>query len=99
MRWARNPRLVWLGVVLTMHQPRLAIHEAYSRSLRESYGDLVLENVVPYNVAFKECVVARQPLAYWKPKGAPAKAVDAVAGEILARVDKLRATDRERGAA
>ena len=99
VRWARNPRLVWLGVVLTMHQPRLAIHEAYSRSLRESYGDLVLENVVPYNVAFKECVVARQPLAYWKPKGAPAKAVDAVAGEILARVDKLRATDRERGAA
>lgn len=99
VRWARNPRLVWLGVVLTMLQPRLAIHEAYSRSLRDSYGDLVLENPVPYNVAFKECVVARQPLAFWKPKGAPAKAIDAVAGEILARVDKLRTADQGRGAA
>jgi chromosome partitioning protein len=99
VRWARNPRLVWLGVVLTMHQPRLAIHEAYTRSLRDSYGDLVLENAVPFNVAFKECVVARQPLAFWKPKGAPAKSIDAVAGEILARVDKLRASDQGRGAA
>jgi chromosome partitioning protein len=99
VRWARNPRLVWLGVVLTMLQPRIAIHEAYTRSLRESYGDLVLENPVPYNVAFKECVVARQPLAFWKPKGVPAKAIDAVAGEILARVDKLRGADQGRGAA
>jgi chromosome partitioning protein len=99
VRWARNPRLVWLGVVLTMHQPRLAIHEAFQRSLRAAYGDLVLDNPVPYNVAFKECVVARQPLAYWKPKGAPAKAVDAVAGEILARVAKLRAVDGQKGVA
>jgi chromosome partitioning protein len=99
VRWARNPRLVWLGVVLTMLQPRLAIHEAYTRSLRESYGDLVLENSVPYNVAFKECVVARQPLASWKPKSMPARSIDAIAGEILTRVAKLRAAEEGRGAA
>ena len=91
VRWSRNPRLVWLGVALTMYQPRLAIHEAFARSVRETYGNLVLENAVPYNVAFKECVVARKPLATWKPKTAAAKAVDAVAGEILERVAKLRA--------
>ena len=91
VRWSRNPRLVWLGVVLTMYQPRLAIHEAFARSLRETYGNLVLENAVPYNVAFKECVVVRKPLASWKPKTAAAKSVDAVAGEILERVAKLRA--------
>ena len=90
VRWSRNPRLVWLGVALTMFQPRLSIHEAFSRSMREAYGDLVLENPVPYNVAFKECVVARQPLSHWKPKSAASKAVDAVAGEILDRVAKLR---------
>jgi chromosome partitioning protein len=90
VRWAKNPCLVWLGVALTMFQPRLAIHEAFAKTLRESYGDLVLSNAVPYNVAFKECVVARKPLAYWKPKGTPAKAIDAVAGEILERVAKIR---------
>lgn len=95
VRWGRNPRLVWLGVVLTMFQPRLAIHDAFSKSMRDAYGDLVLENPVPFNVAFKECILARQPLAYWKPKGTPAKAIDAVAGEILKRVEKVRGTGRE----
>jgi chromosome partitioning protein len=60
---------------------------------------MVFENVVPFNVAFKECVVARQPLAIWKPKTVAAKAIDAVAAEILARIDKLRASDQGRGAA
>jgi hypothetical protein len=45
---------------------------------------------VPYNVAFKECVVARKPLAYWKPKTAAAKAIDSIAGDILGRVAWLR---------
>jgi chromosome partitioning protein len=84
VRWARNPRLVWIGVVLTMVQ-KLAIHEAFAASLRETYGSLVFDSPVPFNVAFKECILARQPLAYWKPKGAPARAIDALAGEILAR--------------
>lgn len=95
VRWSRNPRLVWLGVVLTMFQPRLAIHDMFARSMREAYGELVLSSPVPFNVAFKECILARKPLAFWKPKGAPAKAVDGVAGEILARVEKLRNAGRE----
>jgi chromosome partitioning protein len=95
VRWSQNPRLVWLGVALTMYQPRLAIHEAFARSLRETYGNLVLDNAVPFNVAFKECVVARKPLAFWKPKTAAAKAVDAIAGEILDRVAKLRGEKQE----
>jgi chromosome partitioning protein len=90
VRWSRNPRLVWLGCVLTMWQPRLAIHEAFGKTLREAYGDLVLENPVPYNVAFKECVVARKPLSIWKPKIAAAKSIDAIAGEILDRVAAVR---------
>ena len=95
VRWAKNPRLVWLGIVLTMHQPKLAIHAAYSKSMREAYGNLMFDSAVPYNVQFKECVMARKPLAYWKPKGAPAKAIDAVAGEILERVGKVRVTGLE----
>jgi chromosome partitioning protein len=89
VRWSRNPRLVWLGVALTMWQ-KIAIHEAFAKSLRDAYGDLVLENPVPFNVAFKECVVARKPLSHWKPKTAAAKAVDAIAGEIIDRVSAVR---------
>jgi cellulose biosynthesis protein BcsQ len=58
--------------------------------LRETYGDLVLTGAVPYNVAFKECVVARKPLSYWKPRSAASKAIDVITGEILGRVGLLR---------
>jgi chromosome partitioning protein len=94
VRWSKNPRLVWVGVVLTMVQ-KIAIHTAFTGSMRDAYGDLILENAIPHNTAFKECAVARQPLAQWKPKGAPAKAVDAVAGEILTRVSRIRGTVTE----
>ena len=95
VRWSRNPRLVWLGVALTMFQPRLAIHATYRDVLRDAYGSLLMENAVPFNVAFKEVVLARKPLSHWKPKGAPARAIDAVAGEILDRVAMLRGSRKE----
>jgi chromosome partitioning protein len=90
VRWGKNPHLVWLGVVLTMYQPRLAVHEAFAKSLRSAYGNLILDAVIPYAAPFKECAVVRQPLANWKPKTAAAKAVDGVASEILDRISKLR---------
>ncbi len=90
VRWARNPQLVWVGVVLTMFQPKLAIHDAYSKAMREAYGDLVFDQPVPYNVAFKECVMARKPLAQYKPKGAPAKAIDVLAEELIVRISRLK---------
>lgn len=99
VRWAKNPRLTWIGVALTMFQPKLAIHATFARALRETYGELVLSNAVPYNVAFKECVLARKPLSHWKPRTAAAKAIDAVAGEVLARVAMVRGQAGEGAAA
>ena len=90
VRHQANPRLVWLGVVLTMLQPKLAIHAAYAKAMREAYGELVFDQAVPYNVAFKECIMARKPLGLWKPRGMPAKAIDSLADEILARVARVR---------
>ena len=90
VRWAKNPRLAWIGVILTMYQPKLAIHAAYSKSMREAYGGLMFENAVPFNVQFKEVAMVRKPLSIYKPKGAPAKAIDALAGEILGRVALIR---------
>ncbi|WP_435022560.1 ParA family protein (plasmid) [Tundrisphaera sp. TA3] len=90
VRWAKNPRLVWAGVVLTMFQPKLSIHATYAEKMREAYGELLFESAIPFNVAFKEVALARKPLSHWKPKGAPAKAVDAVAKDILDRVAKIR---------
>jgi chromosome partitioning protein len=91
----RNPRLKWIGLVVTMYQPRLSLHAAYLDGLREAYGDLLFTTCVPYAAAFKECVVAGQPLPLWKPRTAGAKAIAALTDEVLARLNVNHQTKKE----
>jgi chromosome partitioning protein len=99
VRWGKNPRLAWIGVVVTMWRPRVAVQEAYAGVLRETYGDLVMESPVPFAPIFEEMAMAGQPLSHWKPKSAGAKAIDALAGEILGRVAAVRGGAGEASAA
>ena len=68
-----------------MYNQSLAIHRAYSEQLAPLYGDKVFETVVPLAKDFKEAVSSRLPISHYKPKGAPAKAMAALAEELLAR--------------
>jgi chromosome partitioning protein len=80
-----NPRLRLLGYLVTMFDKRLGIQQTYDRLLRQMYGDQVFQETVPLSKDFKEAVAARQPVNYYKPRGAAAKAMKAVAGELLDR--------------
>jgi chromosome partitioning protein len=80
-----NRGLRLLGYLITMFNSRLAIHKAYEAMLRQMYGDLVLSAMVPLGTDFKEAIAQRKPIAAYKPRGASAKAVKAVADELLAR--------------
>ena len=68
-----------------MYNQSLAIHRAYAEQLRTMYGDQVFATMVPLAKDFKEAVSARLPISHYKPKGAPAKAMTALADELLAR--------------
>lgn len=81
-----NPRLRLLGFLLTMFNPRLAIHKAYETMLREMYGTDVLTTAIPIGTDFKEAIAQRKPIVFHKPKGASAKAIKALADELFARV-------------
>lgn len=85
-----NPRLNLLGFLLTMHNARLAIHKLYETLLREQYGAAVFETRVPYAADFKEAIAQRKPIAQYKPRGASAKAIKALAAEVLARLADAR---------
>jgi chromosome partitioning protein len=80
-----NPRLALLGYLITMYNQSLAIHRAYAEQLRTMYGDQVFATMVPLAKDFKEAVSARLPISHYRPKGAPAKAMTALADELLAR--------------
>ena len=92
-----NPRLHLLGFLLTMHNARLAVHRLYENLLREQYGPAVFETRVPYAADFKEAIAQRKPIAQYKPKGASAKAIKALADEVLDRLADARCIEHETG--
>lgn len=85
-----NPRLRLLGYLITMYAARKSIHKLYEENLRAEYGPLVFEARVPHAAEFPEAIAHRQPVATYKPKGAAAKAIRAVADELLARIADAR---------
>jgi chromosome partitioning protein len=90
-----NPQLRLAGYLVTMFNKSLGIHTAYSHQLKTLYGDQVFEQTVPLAKDYKEAVAARQPVAYYKPKSAAAKAIKAVADELLVRADAAAARPAE----
>jgi chromosome partitioning protein len=81
-----NPGLRLAGYLLTMFNPRLGIHKAYEAMLRDLYGPAVFATTIPIGTDFKEAIAQRKPIAQYKPKGASAKAIKALADELTARV-------------
>lgn len=75
-----------LGYLLTMVQPRRALHQVYESNLREAYDSLVFAARMPEAAEFPEAIAQRKTIVQYKPKGAAAKAVKAIAEELLARV-------------
>jgi chromosome partitioning protein len=86
VRALTNPDLRLAGIVVSMYQARRTIHQAYVARLREAFGAEVFQAMIPAAVDFVEAVTALKPVGFWKPKGASARAVRAVAEELLARL-------------
>ena len=81
-----NPSLRLLGYLITMVQARRSIHQLYEDRLRTAYGSEVFTARVPEAAEYVEAVARRLPIAMHKPKGAPAKAIKALAEELLERI-------------
>src|SRR4051812_31656651 len=82
-----NPSLSLLGYLITMVAPRRTIHQLYEERLRAAYGDDVFAARVPEAADYVEAVARHLPIAQHKPRSAAAKAIRAVADELLARVE------------
>ena len=87
--WSRpgpNPGAALLGFVITMVQRPAGRPPALRGALlRELYGDGGLRDPDPATrPTIKEAIAQRKPIAQYKPKGASAKAIKALADELLA---------------
>jgi chromosome partitioning protein len=81
-----NPGLRLLGYLITMLSPRRAVHQAYVARLRGLYGSAVFDTAVPESVDFVEAIAQRKPVAQYKPRGAAAKVIKALAAELAGRL-------------
>jgi len=86
-----NPGLALAGYVVSMFQARRAVHQAYVEHLKASHGSAVFAATVPEAADYAEAVTARKPVGFHKPRGAAAKAIRAVADELVARLEAMAA--------
>lgn len=78
-----NPKLRLLGHLVTRHDRRLLVHQTYERRLRELYGDLVLQTVIPEAAAFKVSIACRRPVEFYGPRSSAADLTRRLSREIL----------------
>ena len=81
-----NPSLRSLGHLVTRFDRRLVVHRTYEQRLREMYGDLTLDTVIPEATAFKVAVSCRRPVEYQEPRSRAAHLTRQLAREILDRM-------------
>ena len=90
-----NPGLALLGYLLTMVSPRRTVHQLYEERLRAAYGHDVFATRIPEAADFVEAIARRLPIVMHKPRGASAKAVQALAEELEGRIAAKSAAQTE----
>jgi chromosome partitioning protein len=88
-----NPGLRLLGFLIMMYEARKSLHQLFDKRLRAMYGGAVFETRVPRAAEFPEAIAQRTTAAAYKPRGAAATAMEALAGEVW---DRIRAAGQLR---
>jgi len=81
-----NPALRRMGHLVTRCDRRLLIHRSYEERLRELYGNMVLDTVIPEASAFKVALACRKPVEFYSPQAPAADLTRRLGREILDRI-------------
>jgi chromosome partitioning protein len=63
-----NPQLGTLGVLVTNINPRTVFEREVEEALRQQYGDLVFQTVIPHSIKAKEAMEAQRPYVFYDPQ-------------------------------
>lgn len=81
-----NPRLQWLGVVMTMFDARTNLSQQVVNEVRQHFGTLVFETVIPRSTRLAEAPSFGKPIIHYDKHSAGAAAYQLLAQELLARL-------------
>jgi chromosome partitioning protein len=81
-----NPSLQLLGVVMTMFDGRTNLSHQVVGEVRQHFGDLVFETVIPRTTRLAEAPSFGKPIIYYDKYSAGAAAYEVLAQELLKRL-------------
>jgi chromosome partitioning protein len=82
-----NPRLSLLGVVMTMFDSRTRLSAQIVSEVRDHFGELVFETVIPRSTRLAEAPSFGKPIIHYDPYNAGASAYEVLTEEILRRLE------------
>ena len=82
-----NPRLQLLGVVMTMFDGRTRLAQQVVEEVRQHFGELVFETVIPRTTKLAEAPSFGKPIIHYDKYSASAAAYEVLAQEFLARLN------------
>ena len=85
-----NSRLGILGVVMTMFDGRTRLSQQVVSEVREHFGDLVFDTVIPRTTRLAEAPSFGKPIIHYDRYSAGAAAYEVLTQEVVKRLAKLR---------
>lgn len=80
-----NKKLDIFGVLVTMYDGRTTLSRQVDQEVREYFGDLVFNTIIPRSVKLSEAPSFGEPIIMYYPEGKGAKAYIDLAEEVIAR--------------
>lgn len=80
-----NPDLSICGILMTMQDRRTIHNQEVIDMVRDGFGELVFETVIPTTVRVQEAAAAGEPITEYEPQNPAAKAYVALAEEVIDR--------------
>ena len=91
MLFRSNPTLDLQGIVLTMYDQRNNLSNAVATDVREYFGDVVYQTMIPRNVKVSEAPSYGKPVLLYDTACAGSQAYIHLASEVLKRETRIAA--------
>jgi chromosome partitioning protein len=90
-----NPGLALLGVFLTMYDARTNLSVQVKDEAERHFGDKLFRAKIPRNIRLSECPSHGLPICVYDPQSAGAKSYLALAGELIERLQLIKASEEQ----
>ncbi len=78
-----NPELELDGILLTMYDPRSGLHKQVATEIKEHFGSIVFETIIPRNVKLAECPSFGKPIILYDIESKGSEAYLSLAKELI----------------